>query len=453
MAIYQKVIKHGLLVTANGTVNADVAINGETIAAIGLNLAGDQAIDATGCYVIPGGVDNHVHLQLPMGELVSADSFTTGTMAAACGGTTTIIDFATPQPGQAMLAALANRRAEADGQVAIDYSLHMTIPTWHGADAARLTEIPQVMEAGCATFKMYQAYAGYILDDEALFRALQLVGKAGGRVVLHAETGPILEMLRTQALAAGHTEPIWHERTRPARLEATAVQRAAELAHLAQCPLFIFHIGCAEAVAAIVAARQRSVDLQAESCPQYLLLNAEEHLGGPDGYLNVCAPPLRNKDHQAAIWQALQDDALQVVSTDHCPWTKAQKVQPDFTTIPGGVPGIEARLSLVHHFGVNQGRLSLQRWVEVCCTNPARWMGLTRKGLLAPGYDADLVIFDPERQKSINSSWLHEAAGWTPYEGMTVTGWPRTVLLRGKVVVEEEQYIGQAGDGRFVVRK
>ncbi|MFN8492492.1 MAG: dihydropyrimidinase [Caldilineaceae bacterium] len=452
MSTYQKVIKNGLLITGDGAFNADLAINGETIAAIGANLAGEQTIDATDCYVIPGGVDNHVHLQLPMGELVSTDSFTSGTIAAACGGTTTIIDFATPQPEQTMLDALAKRRAEADGNVAIDYSLHMTIPTWHGADAARLTEIPQVIAAGCATFKMYQAYAGYILDDEALFRSFQLVGKAGGRVVLHAETGPVLEMLRAQALAAGHTAPLWHERTRPARLEATAVHRAAELAHLAQCPLFIFHIGCAEAVQAIVAARQQGVNLQAESCPQYLLLNADEHLGGPEGYLNICAPPLRAQEHQTAIWQALAGDALQVVSTDHCPWTRAEKVQPDFTTIPGGVPSIEARLSLVHHFGVNQGRLSLQRWVQVCCTNPARWMGLTRKGLLAPGYDADLVLFDPQRQKTISSFSLHEEAGWTPYEGMPVTGWPRTVLLRGKVVVADEVYMGQAGDGEFVAR-
>jgi len=452
MAPYDTVIKNGLLITSEATITADIGVRGESIAAIGLNLSGAREIDATGCYVIPGGVDHHVHLQLPMGALVSADSFTSGTIAAACGGTTTIIDFATPQPEQSMLAALHARRAEADGKVAIDYGLHMTIPTWHGAEAARLDEIPSVLAAGCATFKMYQAYAGYILEDEALFRSLQWVGQAGGRVVLHAETGPLLEMLRAQALAAGHTAPIWHERTRPARLEATAIHRAAELAHLAHCPLFIFHVGCAEAVHEIVAARQRGIHIQGESCPQYLLLTAEEHLGGPGGERYVCAPPLRSAADQAAVWQALRDDDLQAISTDHCPWTLAQKIQPDFTTIPGGVSGIEARLALIHHFGVNQQRLSLQRWVQLCCTNPAQIMGLPRKGVLAPGYDADLVIFDPQRQKTLTSASLHEKSDWTPYDGVTVTGWPRTVLLRGQVIVAQEQYVGQAGDGRFVVR-
>ena len=207
-------------------------------------------------------------------------------------------------------------------------------------------------------------------------------------------------MLRAQALAEGHTEPIWHAYTRPAQLEASAVHRAIELADLAGCPLFIFHIGCAESLAVIAAARARGVDVQAETCPQYLLLNAEEHLGGPDGARYVCAPPLRELDDQDALWTGLAQDQLQVVSTDHCPWTLAEKSRADFTQIPGGVPSIEARLALVHHFGVNQGWLSLARWVEVCCTNPARWMGLTRKGRLAPGYDADIVIFDPQREKT-----------------------------------------------------
>ena len=310
-----------------------------------------------------------------------------------------MIDFVEPQPDQSMLEALAQRRAEADGTVAIDYGLHMTIPTWHGAAQERLREAPAVVAAGCPTFKMYQAYAGMILDDVSLLRALTAVAEAGGRTVLHSETGPVLDVLRAEALAEGHTEPIWHAYTRPAQLEATAVQRAAELADLAGCPLFIFHVGCHESVEAISAARGRGIDISGETCPQYLLLTADEHLGGAQGELYICAPPLRDLDDQDALWQALAQDTLHVVSTDHCPWTRAEKTRPDFAQVPGGVPSIEARLSLVHHFGVNQGLLTPERWVQVCCTNPARWMGLTRKGRLAPGYDADIVIFDPDRER------------------------------------------------------
>ncbi len=449
--MYDLVIKNGLLITGDGTFQADLAVEGERIAAIGLGLEGRRILDAQGCYVIPGGVDPHVHLQMPLAGRVSTDTFETGTIAAACGGTTTVIDFVEPKPHQAMLEALAARRGEAEGHVAIDFGLHMTVPTWHGAEEERLVEVPAVVEAGCATFKMYQAYEGMMLDDVSLYRSMKVVGAAGGRVVLHSETGPVLDRLREEALLAGHIEPIWHERTRPARLEATAVHRAAELAHQAECPLYIFHVGCADSVAEIVSAQLREVTIFGETCPQYLLLTAAE-LEGPEGELFVCAPPLRSHEDQDALWLALADDDLQVVSTDHCPWTREEKQQPDFTQIPGGVPSIEARLSLVHHFGVNEGRLSLERWVQVCATNPARLMGLTRKGVLAPGYDADVVIFDPHQEKVISTETLHEAADWTPYEGMQVTGWPRTVLLRGRVIVEEGEYVGQLGDGRFQVR-
>jgi dihydropyrimidinase len=329
----------------------------------------------------------------------------------------------------------------------------MTVPTWHASDPHGLDEAPAVVEAGCLSFKMYQAYQGMILDDVALLRALMAVGEAGGRTVLHSETGPVLDYLRTEALAEGHTEPLWHAYTRPAPLEASAVHRAAELADLASCPLYIFHVGCQESVWEIVQARGRGIDIWGETCPQYLLLNAEEHLGGLSGELYVCAPPLRTLDDNRLLWQALAQDELQVVSTDHCPWTAAEKQQPDFAAIPGGVPSIEARLALVHHFGVNQGALTLERWVQVCSTNAARWMGLERKGRLAPGCDADIVIFDPARVKYLAPDTLHESAGWTPYEGIEVAGWPRTVLLRGKVIVEDEQYIGAASDGRFVERR
>jgi dihydropyrimidinase len=451
--MYDLIIRNGLIINSDGIVNADLAIQDEQITAIGLGLTGHRVIDAEGCYVIPGAIDPHVHLQMPLAGRVSSDSFCTGTVAAACGGTTTVIDFVEPQPGQSLLAALDQRRAEAVDQVAIDFGLHMTIPTWHATTPYALDEVPAAVTAGCLSFKMYQAYQGMILDDVALLRALMAVGDAGGRTVLHSETGPVLDILRANALAEGHTEAIWHAYTRPAPLEASAVHRAAELADLAGCPLYIFHVGCQESVWEIVQARARGIDIWGETCPQYLLLTAEEHLGGLNGELYVCAPPLRTLDDTHLLWQALAQDELQVVSTDHCPWTVDEKHQPDFTLIPGGVPSIEARLALVHHFGVNQGALSLERWVQVCATNAARWMGLARKGRLAPGCDADIVIFDPARVKYIAPDTLHERAGWTPYEGLEVTGWPRTVLLRGQVIVEDEQYVGNPGDGRFVARR
>ncbi|MBK8046111.1 MAG: dihydropyrimidinase [Anaerolineales bacterium] len=451
--MYDLVIRNGLLITAEGALDADLGISDAQIAALGLGLHGKRFIDAAGCYVIPGGVDPHVHLQMPLAGLVSTDSFRSGSVAAACGGTTTFIDFVTPGAGEPLLAALAARKAEAQGEVAIDFGLHMTVPTWHATEEQRLLEVPEVVAAGCATFKMYQAYDGVMLDDVALLRALAAVADAGGRVVLHSETGPVIDVLRADALAEGHIEPIWHEYTRPAQLEATAIHRAAELADLTGCPLFIFHVGCAESIAEIVAAHDRGIDIHGETCPQYLLLSAEEHLGGAQGALFICAPPLRDPEDQEALWRALANDELQVVSTDHCPWTRAEKTRRDFAQVPGGVPGIEARLSLVHHFGVNRGLLSLERWVQVCSTNAASWMGLTTKGRLAPGYDADVVIFDPAREKTISPATLHEAAGWTPYNGFSVFGWPRTVLLRGQMIVENEEYIGAPGDGRFVKRE
>jgi dihydropyrimidinase len=401
--------------------------------------------------VIPGGVDPHVHLQLALAGRVSTDSFTSGTIAAVCGGTTTIIDFADPMPGETLQYALDARRAEADGAVATDYSLHMTIPAWHASDRASLDEIEEIVASGCVTFKLYQAYPRMMLDDVALLRVCQAVAAAGGRVVLHSETGPLLDELRAQALAAGHVAPIWHERTRPPRLEATAIHRAAEIAHLANCPLHIFHIGCAEGIAEVAAARSRGVDISGETCPQYLLLSAEAHLGGPHGELYVCAPPLRSLADQKALWAAMADGTLEMVSTDHCPWRVEEKRQPDFTMIPGGVPSIEARLALVYSEGVVTGQLSLQKWVELCSTRPARWMGLQHKGEIAVGRDADLVIFDPNQKVVVSAATLHERAGWTPYEGHRVRGWPRTVTLRGEIIVLDEQYLGTL-NGRFVRR-
>jgi dihydropyrimidinase len=451
--MYDLVIENGLLITPGGLVDAGVAVEDGRIAALGSGLAGRQRIDAQGCYVLPGGVDIHAHLHLKLANVESADTFGSASVAAACGGTTTVIDFVDPQPGQGMLDALSARRAQADPQVAIDYGLHMTIPAWHGAKESRLAELEEVMDAGVPTFKLYQAYEGYMLDDAALYRVMAQIADLEARVVLHSETGPLLEEFRREALADGLVEAIWHERTRPARLEATAIHRAAEIAHAAGAPLHIFHIGCTDAIGEVVNARLRGVFITGETCPQYLLLSADEHLDQPDGHRFLCAPPLRSPDHQEMLWTALAEGDLHVISTDHCSWRLADKEgKADFTQVPGGLPGVEARLALLHHFGVNEERLSLTRWVEVCCTNPAQIAGLQSKGSLLPGYDADLVIFDPEREQTLSAATLHGACDWTPYAGITLTGWPRDVLLRGEVIVQNGRYVGQPGQGRFVHR-
>ena len=317
--MHDLVIRHGQLITPAGPIFADLAVDQDRIAAIGAQLNADRSIDASGCYVIPGGVDCHVHLQMQLGNLTSTDSFETGTVAAACGGTTTVIDFTDPQPHQPLMEALRKRKSEAGGRVAIDYGLHMTIPTWHASAEDRLHDVPDAVAAGCATFKLYQAYDRMQLDDVALLRAMRAVAAAGGGVVLHSETGPLLDQLRADAVAAGHSQPIWHERTRPARLEASAVQRAAEIAALAGCPLHVFHVGAAASLAQVTAARHRDLDITAETCPHYLLLTAAEHLTGSDGLLFICAPPLRAAADQEDMWRALRDRSLDIVSTDHCP--------------------------------------------------------------------------------------------------------------------------------------
>ena len=450
--MYDLVIEHGQLITPAGPIRADLAVDQQQIAAIGTQLNATRTIDAAGCYVIPGGVDCHVHLQMRLGGLTTADSFESGTVAAACGGTTTVVDFTDPQPEQPLQASLRHRRSEADGRVAVDYGLHMTIPTWHACEEDRLYDVPAAVAAGCATFKLYQAYDRMQLDDVALLRAMRAVASAGGAVVLHSETGPLLDQLRTDAVSAGHREPIWHERTRPTGLEASAVHRAAEIAALAGCPLHIFHVSAADSLAQVTAARDRGRDITAETCPHYLLLTAPDHLAASDGHLYICAPPLRNVSDRDTMWRALHECSIQIVSTDHCPWTRKEKQRASFADVPGGLPGIEARLSLVHSFGVKERDLPLTAWVSACCTAPARRMGLTRKGALLPGCDADIVIFDPHREMTIRSEDLNEAADWTPYEGVSITGWPRTVLLRGAQIVRDERFVGRPGQGRYVPR-
>ncbi|MCP4420317.1 MAG: dihydropyrimidinase, partial [Chloroflexi bacterium] len=410
--IYDQVIKNGTIVTAQSVYRADVGILGERIAAIGESLQGKREIDAAGKFVTPGAVDVHVHLQMPIGDFVSTDDFYSGTRAAAFGGTTTIIDFVEPTPDESLLEALANRRAVADSKVVIDYGLHMTIgPT----EIAKLAQVPDAFAAGCASFKLYMAY-GLRLNDGELLQALTAVHKTGGLPVVHAENWDVITTMIEENVANGRISPHYHPRSRPAKLEGEAAGRVIDIAEFVGTRLYVFHVSCGETVARIAAARRRGLPIYGETCPQYLLTDWSLYdRPGVLGALPVCSPPIRAKEEQTNLWYALSQNNLQSVSTDHCPFTLAEKGSglSNYSQIPGGVPSIEVRFTAVYSEGVRAGHLTLQQWVDVCCTTPARLFGLQRKGEISVGYDADLVIFDPEREQKISSESLHEAAGWT----------------------------------------
>ena len=452
------VIRNGIVLTPTGELAADVGIDGERIVAVGPNLEGGNELDASGCFVLPGGVDPHVHLQMPLREYVSSDDFFSGTMAAACGGTTSVIDFIEPRPGELLSEAHEKRRAEADGRVAIDYALHMTIPAWHAAHPETLDCLPEIVADGVTSFKLYLAYEGLRLDDAQLFQVLGRIARAGGLPVAHCENGPVCEELRSDALARGQIAPAYHATTRPPRQEAEATGRLIDLAALAGSPAYIVHVSCGESLKRIQDARARGELVYGETCPQYLLLDRTA-LEEPHGERFVCAPPLRSWADRRALWLALVVGDLDVLATDHCPFTAAEKAgrgrsggHPDFTTIPGGLPSVEARVGLAYATGRSYG-LTPSRWVDVCSTSPARLFGLDRKGRIEPGFDADLVVFDPTHTVELHAGkTLHERVDWSPYEGLRFDGWPRDVLSRGRVVVRDGQFVGQAGWGRFVPR-
>lgn len=458
--LYDIVIRNGTLVTPAGLLQADLGIAGETIAAIGPDLHGREEINAAGKLVIPGGVDPHVHLQMPAGPVVSSDDWYTGTVAAACGGTTTVIDFVEPAGahGRAPLcAALAARRAEAEGRAVVDFSLHMTLVD---VDPATLAEIPAVVAEGCPSFKTYTTYS-MKLTDEALVTAMDAVGRAGGLVMVHAENDAGIAYLRQKLLAEGKTAPRYHPLSRPPAMEVEAVERALALADAAECPAYIVHISTGRGAAAVAAARGRGQVAFGETCPQYLLLtDAAFERPGFEGAQFVCSPPLRKAEDNAALWALLGRGDLQTVGTDHCPFFyHGQKdlgrpeAPPPFTRIPGGMPGIEGRLALLYTFGVRAGRMTVERWVDACCTAPARIFGLyPRKGALTIGADADVVIFDPEREVVLTRDVLHENCDYTPYDGCQLKGYPVLTMLRGRVIVRDSEYVGGAGGGRFLAR-
>jgi dihydropyrimidinase len=464
---FDTVIRGGTLITPSGPILADLGIAGERIAAIAPRLDGVQVIDATRMLVLPGAIDPHVHLQMPAGAVTSSDDWETGTIAAACGGTTTVIDFVEPEAvdtcrGEVtspLRAALAARRAEAEGHAVIDFGLHMTLLD---ASPAALAEIPAVVEAGCTSFKTYLTYAGFKLEDDALLLVLEAVGRAGGIALVHAENDAGIRYLQRKFLAEGHVAPRYHPFSRPAGMEAEAVERALALAEIAGCPLYVVHVSTQRGAEAVSRARARGQMAVGETCPQYLLLtDADYDRPGFEGAKFICSPPLRKAADNAALWAHLAADDLSTVGTDHCPFFYAgQKdlgapdAPPPFNRIPGGIPGIESRLALLYTFGVAQGRLSLTRWIDVCCTTPARVFGLAgRKGKLAVGADADVVIFDPECEITLSQSVLHENCDYTPYEGYRLKGYPVLTMLRGRVIARDSEFVGGKGGGQFLVRK
>jgi dihydropyrimidinase len=455
---FDTIITNGRVVTATDTFSADVAINQGKIAAIGVNLPRENSsrvIDAGGKYVLPGGIDVHTHLDMPFGGTTSSDDFETGTRAAAFGGTTTLIDFAIQYKGQTLRTAFDTWMQKASGKAVCDYAFHCIITE---LPDAQLEEMNALVREGVTSFKLFMAYPGvFMLDDGSIFKALRRTAKNGGLVCMHAENGNAIDVIVQQALAEGKKAPKYHALTRPTTAEAEATARAIALAEMAGAPVYIVHLSCNDALEKVREARDRGLPVYAETCPQYLYLSIE-NFDVPDfeGAKYVFTPPLREKWHQEKLWNGLKRDHLQVVSTDHCPFCfKEQKElgRGDFTKIPNGGPGVEHRMSLIYSGGVASGRFSVNRFVELVSTTPAKLFGLyPRKGTVAVGSDADLVIFNPNRKHTISAITHHMRVDYSMFEGIEVTGMPSTVLSRGRVVVEENKFLGRAGAGEFVKR-
>jgi dihydropyrimidinase len=415
----------------------------------------DHAIDASGMYVMPGGIDAHTHLDMPLGDIVSSDDFETGTRAAAFGGTTCIVDFAIQARGTRMRDALDTWWKKAEGRATIDYGLHMIVTDLGGAG---LEDMDDMVGEGVASFKLFMAYPNSLMvDDATIFEALSRTAKNGALICMHAENGGVIDVLIARALAEGKTAPVYHALTRPPLAEAEAVHRAIAIAEIAGAPVYIVHVSSEDALEQVREARDRGVPVFAETCPQYLLLSIED-LERPnfEGAKYVLTPPLRPKEQQGKLWDGLKHDQLQVVSTDHCPFCFAdQKTlgKDDFSKIPNGGPGIENRMQLIYHYGVNSGKLSLNRFVETVSTAPARIFGLyPKKGEIAPGSDADVVIWDPNAAHTISARTHHMRVDYSMFEGFEVRGNARTVLSRGEVIVDGGRFLGKAGRGHYLKR-
>jgi dihydropyrimidinase len=450
-------IKGGTVVTAAEMTVADVLIDGERIRAVGAELGeADRVIDATGHYVMPGGIDVHTHMELPFGGTFASDDFATGTRAAAFGGTTTIVDFAVQSFGQSLSQGLDTWLEKAEPKSHIDFGLHLIV---REINPAVLSEMDVMIERGVTSFKLFMAYPGvFMLDDASIFRAMSRTAGNGGLIMLHAENGGAIDVLVQRYLAEGKTAPINHGLTRPSSMEGEATHRAIALAELAEVPVYIVHLSAKEALDAVREGRDRGVHAYAETCPQYLYLTLED-MGRPgfEGAKFVCSPPLRPREHQAELWKGLQLDDLQVVSTDHCPFDyKEQKVlgKDDFSAIPNGLPGVEDRYTLLWDGGVATGEITPMRFVELIATAPAKMFGLhPAKGTIAAGSDADVVVFDPNKVRTLSASTHHMRVDYSCYEGREVVGSPEVVLQRGNVLVERGEFFGKPGAGRFLERR
>jgi dihydropyrimidinase len=456
---FDTVIRNGTVVTATDTYLADVAILGGRIAAVGKDLPlenSSSVIDATGRYVMPGGIDVHTHLDMPFGGTTSADDFESGTIAAAFGGTTTLIDFAIQYKGQTLHQAFDTWMKKASGKAVTDYSFHCIITE---LGDAQLQEMKTLVREGVPTFKLFMAYPGvFMLDDASIFRAMNAAADSGGMICMHAENGGAIDVIVQRALAEGKRAPKYHALTRPTTAEAEATSRSIALAEMAGAPVYIVHLSCNEALEKVREARDRGLPTYAETCPQYLYLSLENmDAPGFEGAKYVFTPPLREKWHQEKLWQGLAKDDLQVVSTDHCPFCyKEQKElgKEDFTKIPNGGPGIEHRLSLVYSGGVHGKRFSPNRFVQLVSTAPAKLFGLyPRKGTVAIGSDADLVVFDPNEEQTISVKTHHMRVDYSMFEGIRVKGVPKIVLSRGRIIIEDGKFVGKPGMGEFLKRE
>src|SRR5580704_1830820 len=456
---FDTIIKNATIITAIDTTQADVGISDGKISAISAQLSAEnatQTIDAGNHLLLPGGIDVHTHLDMPFGGTTSADDFQTGTIAAAFGGTTTLIDFAIQYKGQTLRHAFDTWMKKAHDKATIDYAFHCIITD---LGSAQLEEMADLIREGVTSFKLFMAYPGvFMLDDATIFRAMSQAAKHSGLICMHAENGGAIDVIVQQALAEGKRAPKYHALTRPTTAEAEATSRAIALAEMAGCPVYIVHLSCNEALEKVREARDRGLPAYAETCPQYLFLSIDKmNLPGFESAKYVFTPPLREKWHQEKLWQGLTRDTLQVVSTDHCPFCfKEQKElgKDDFTKIPNGGPGIEHRLSLVYTGGVHGGWFSPNRFVQLVSTAPAKLFGLfPRKGTIAVGSDADIVIFDANEEQTISAATHHMRIDYSMFEGIRVKGVPKTVLSRGRVIVDNGKFVGRAGSGEFIRRQ
>ena len=450
-------IKGGTVVNADSSVRADVLVDGERIARVGegLDEPVDRTIDATGKWVIPGGIDIHTHMELPFGGTFAKDTFETGSRAAAFGGTTTIIDFAVQPRGGTLRQGLDIWHEKADGKSFIDYGFHCIVSDMRDD---LLPEMDQLVAEGVTSFKLFTAYPGvFYSDDAAIFKALQRSTENGGLILMHAENGPVIDVVAAQLVAQGVTDPIGHGLARYSIFEGEATNRVIRLAQAAGAPVYFVHMSAREAVDALRRARDEGLPVFGETCPQYLFLSLADLGNGFEGAKYVCSPPLRDAaaGHQEELWKALVTDDLQVVSTDHCPFDfEGQKElgRGDFRKIPNGLPAVEDRVDLIHDGGVAGGRITPNRFVEIVSTGPARIFGLTTKGVVGVGYDADLLVYDPNRKRTISARTHHMDVDYSIFEGREIQGASDVVMQRGKVLVENGEWYGKPGDGRFVKR-